>query len=927
MRTQTEQTEIHALRALLKSPPGGAPVIKTRLPKQASCIALTLLLTAGVLNQPDISNAAGNEIQAKKSVSVQWRNDRPQGQIVVTDGRLLEMEITRGKGTLQGENRFSAAQDGPFRLNLLIAGSETRCGKGSTIVTLDMANSPFSFFLRDVDRQYPIYVPAYGVAVTTAADGRSYPEIENAIRARGWRTNLQRMESEPEESYETAAAGVREVKVETWLGLSRDMRLFAVDPRLESVQPKFAGYPVLLPETNGAPSGCSFMIGRGWGVLDAISRRLEDGVLPILCGTLVDDDITYELTAFATLEKSVLSPQSLRGTHFLVADGHGAGHTFTKEQQAQFASLLAAELNRDEETVLCMSIEAVNTAPVPRYAFFNSPAPNGDSSFDGGEGLRVYKSGRVFSVSRLNGKPLSQEEVAIKLMPGESANFEVYMPHRPISRDRALALTARDFGQRRQECRAFWRAKLESAAQISLPDPPLNRMIQAGLLQMDLIMYGLEPNGTLEPAIGRYNAIGVYSDKTIQFMDSMGWHDIARRALAYFLEKQRDDGFIQNFSTYMAETGAVLANMGEHYRYTRDDQWVKQIAPKLVKSCEFIRRWRRRNQRDDLRGKGYGLIEGQTADPVDPYHSFLLNGYAYLGLSRCAEMLAAQDPAESAKWRREAAALKRDIRAALFDAMGKSPVIPLGDGSWCPTVPPWTESRGPLLLYADGGKWFSHRAFSTRDSLLGPLYLVVTEVLEPHEPATTFLLSFHNELMTRRNVAFSQPYLSRHSLIHLLRGEEKAFLKAHYNLLASIADRETHTWTEHFFGASPHSVDGLNWFLMDTRCMLYLEKGETLELLPGIPRSYLETGKRIDLKNVVSYFGPFSLHVESHLDSGRIQAAVAFLTDRRPKRLELRLPHPEGRKAAWVKGGAYDPQTERVSVEPFHGRAEVTVGF
>jgi hypothetical protein len=494
--------------------------------------------------------------------------------------------------------------------------------------------------------------------------------------------------------------------------------------------------------------------------------------------------------------------------------------------------------------------------------------------------------------------------------------------------ERAASLAAADFRQRHRQCRAFWKAKLDAGARISLPDPQLNAMIQAGLLQMDLIMYGREPDGPLMPAIGIYSAIGVYSDNTIQFMDSTGRHDLARRALTYFLDKQHDDGFMQNFGTYMAETGAVLADIGEHYRYTHDDRWIKQIAPKLLKSCEFIRQWRHRNQREDLRGKGYGLIDGQTADPVDPYHSFLLNGYAYLGLSRVAEMLATIDPAESAKWRKEAAALKHDIRTTLFDSMAKSPVVPLGDGSWCPTAPPWAEARSPLILHADNYKdTYNHCCVSTSDSLLGPLYLVTTEVLEPNEQATTFLLNFHDELMTTRNVALSQPYLSRHSLVHLMRGEEKAFLKAHYNLFTSIADRETLTWTEHFFGGSPHSIDGVNWFLMDTRSMLYLEKGDTLQLLLGIPRRWLEDGKRIDLENVASYFGPFSLHIDSKVNSDRIHASVAFSADRRPKRIELRLPHPQGRKALWVKGGTYDPRTERVAIEPFNGRAEVTLGF
>ena len=48
----------------------------------------------------------------------------------------------------------------------------------------------------------------------------------------------------------------------------------------------------------------------------------------------------------------------------------------------------------------------------------------------------------------------------------------------------------------------------------------------------------------------------------------------------------------------------------------------------------------------------------------------------------------------------------------------------------------------------------------TRDSLLGPLYLAFQEVLDPKEPATDFLLSYHSELMTQRNVAFANPTIA-----------------------------------------------------------------------------------------------------------------------------------------------------------------------
>lgn len=855
---------------------------------------------------------------ATERVAIVWRGGRPHGEITVTDGAVRN-----------GPAAFAATRNGAFRVEFEIEGNAQRYGSGATVVRVDDGANPFSFFLRDVRKQRPILIPAYGVAVTQAEDSRTYQQIVEAVAAAGQQTKLQRIESDPEETFGGAAAATRSLQTPTWLGLSRDVRIFAVSERLDSVHPRFHGDDLKLPETENRPTGYQFMMGRGWGPADQITRRLEDGVLPILHGTLVDEDITYQLTSFAGLEAHPLRSDTLRGTHFLVADGHGYGHMFTPAQKARREALLPAEESQPEETVLHIRIVATNTARVPRYAFFRNPTPTATRKyeFDAANGFAVFASGRVFSVSLLNGKPLRQEEVATELEPGESAVFEVRLPHRPIPRDRAIALGQASFDERYQACRAFWQAKLASAAQIRLPEAAINERIQAGLLHLDLISYGLEPSGTLVPAIGIYTAIGSESSPIIQFMDSMGWHDTARRALTFFLDKQHDDGLIQNFGGYMLETGAALWSMGEHYRYTRDDAWVRDISPKLLKACDYILQWRRRNLRDDLRGKGYGMLEGKTADPEDPFRSFMLNGYAYLGLARTAEMLRASDPAQSKRLQAEAAALKADIRAALMDAMSRSPVISLGDGTWSPTAPPWVEYRGPLALYADGGKWFTHGSMVVRDSLLGPVYLIFQEVLDPQEPAATFLLHAHSDLMTSRNVAFSQPYYSRHSTAHLLRGEVKPFLKSYYNTLASLSDRETYTFWEHFYGASAHKTHEEAWFLMETRWMLYLERGAGLDLLGGIPRRYLEDGHSVDLKRVRTYFGPVSLQVNSELRRGRITASINCDSNRKPQYVEVRLPHPLGRKPSRVSGGRYDSATERVRIEPFTGSAEITLEF
>ena len=623
--------------------------------------------------------------------------------------------------------RFGSRFKDGLNVNVSIKEHNLNFGSGATIITVRTVTNPFSFFLRDVSKEYPIFIPDYGVIATDADDTRSYEQVGETIRNYGLKTKLKQIQSEDEESYKEAAANTRKLRCPTWLGVSRDIRIFEVDfrgGRLDWIQPRFHGPLVSLPESNNNPVCYQFFIGRGIGCVENVSRSLKDGVLPILCGSIIDEDINYNITAFVTLERNELTSKNLRGTHFLVADGNAFGHTFTDGQEKEFQKLQPEEMNRDEETVLFYRIKAKNMSSVLRYA------------------------------------------------------------------------------------------------------------------------------------------------------------------------------------------------------------WFKSIASKLLKSCEYIIRCRQRNKDEGLRGKGYGMIEGQVADPHDPYHQFMLNGYAYLGLSRVAEMFSKLDPIQSRRIKQEAEELKSDIREAFFEAIARSPVVPLGDGTWCPTAPPWAEARGLLSLYAEKGNWFSHLTFFCRDSLLGPFHLIFQEIIDPKEKAADQLVNCCTELMHERNVALSQPYYSQHPWVHLKRGEIKAFLKAYYNSLASLSDQETYTFWEHYPGVgSPHKTHEEGWFLMQTRWMLWTEQGQTLKLLSGIPRDWMENGKRIELNKVASYFGHMSLKVESKLKQGWIVAKIECPSKQQPRILELRLPHPDGVKATKVKGGTYDAQTETVKIEPFKDSAEVILEF
>ncbi len=872
-------------------------------------------------------------------IAVEWRKGPIRGNVSTTAG-IISAAIMRGSG--KSEGACFSTDGSPARLEVTV---QTEDGKDSRsiLVKIDTPERPFSFFLRDVSKAYPIYIPAYGVAVTQADDDRTYEQIELDVKAMNLVTELQRIEDEPEENYENAAAHTRELASQTWLGLSRDIRIFGVgfrgvggEERLwDWVQPRFHGFEAKLPENEDKPVCYRYMLGRGVGCVEGVSRRLEDGSLPILHASIADNDVVYDTVSFVSYESSSLNADTLRGTHYLAADGFGHFHMLTEEQTALRERILPQEMNREEETVLYFRAVATNKARVPRYAWFKNVVPNAfvlnddkQYEFDGDNGFVSYSEDRVCCVSKLGGRPLGTEETAVLLPPGESVTFEFYLPHRPISKERAEGLSRQSFEDRWAECRAFWQEKLSRAASIKLPEPRIEEMIKAGLLHLDLVSYGLEPGGTIVPTIGVYTAIGSESSPIIQFMESMGWNGVAERALQFFLDKQHEDGLMQNYGGYMLETGAALWSLGEHYRYTRDEDWILNVKDHLLKAFDYLAKWRDRNKTEELRGKGYGMLEGKTADPEDPFRSFMLNGYAYMGMSRLAEMLRNVDPDSSARVEAEAQALKEDIRQALFAAMGSSPVVPLADGSWVPTVPPWVEHRGPLSVNGEGGKWLTHGSVAARDSLLGPLYLVFQEVVRPDEAAAEFMLNYHHELMCTRNVALSQPYYSIHPWVHLKRGEVKPFLKAYYNGFAGLADRETYTFWEHFWHASPHKTHEEGWFLMQTRWMLYMEDGEErLNLLPGIPSQWLEDGNVIELDGIATYFGAVSLRVESNLEQGAITAKVVCHSDRKPNTVSIRLPHPEGATPTTIIGGSYSASRQAVVIDQFDGKTEITLKF
>lgn len=614
----------------------------------------------------------------------------------------------------------------------------------------------------------------------------------------------------------------------------------------------------------------------------------------------------------------------------MISDNYSQGRTWTETQQKQLAEILANTPVPEEETVLVIHTVVTNKGNVPRYAWFKVPYPSYrriEYTYDPATGFSSFKDGSVFCVSLTNGRPAPNGETAVLLQPGESFHVDYLLPHSPVSAARAEALAHRNYEELYVQCKAFWQKKLDAAAKIHVPEERIDNMLKAGLLHLDLITFGDRNQGTLAPNVGVYSPIGTESAPIIQYYESLGLTDQASRCLQYFLDTQQEDGRIVNFGGYTIETGGVLWSIGEYYRYTRDRQWIEKNKPQILKACYYLLEWRRRNLREEFRGRGYGMIDGKVADPVDPYHQFMLNGYSYLGLKRISEVLEEIGCDEAQQLVAEVAAWRQDILDSFHACMASSPVVPVSDGSWCPTCSPWAESPTARFFLHKAEQYRSHGTFMVPDGLLGPLHLIFTEVIDPESRDASLLLKYYRDVVCQGNSLFSQPYYGKHNFIQARLGQVKPFLNTYYYTVAPHFDHSTGTFWEHLFKVSVHKTHEEANFLMETRNMLWLEDGDTLKLLNVIPRRWLENGNKIVLDSVLSYFGTIDLDVTSNVSEGEIRAFVSCPEARRPSTVTVRLPHPDGKKAVQVSGGSYNPDTESVTVNDFSGKAEIILKY
>ena len=846
-------------------------------------------------------------------------------RIVLEKPSRLQCSLNQGELTVQAT--------APTLLAIKASGVRLDPGPPAAILRIS-GDIEASLFLRDIATARPILIPLFGFAVTAADDSRDYPTLLREVPPA---PNL----TPAEANFEEALNSCPPMKVPFWLSLGGDSRTFLV------TWDEDLGYwgtitPWQFHHRNRKEEDYKvewdFTVGRGSHYRHRISSRLEQEVLPVVHSTQLEDPLRYDLTLFATTDSGDMAENPPPGTQWQAAYMSTMGCMYPEDFLKELEPLYRAEVtDRPDRPVCCLRVTATNSGDQPAYAWYRMPMykpnslPAGYPAFaKPNENLRLdphtgicWEDDLVFSLNAIDGNPLPNEEISLLLQPGQTAVFEARLPFLPIPADQADALQAHTFDALLTDCIDYWKVRLAEPHRWTLPEPEIDRRVRAVQQHIATNLLGrrFEEDSPLLATVGVYAPIGTESTPILWHLDHTGQHDTARRCLDYFYAIQREDGYIQSFNFYDAETGPVLAATCRHFLTTGDTDWIRKRSPAILKACQYlIERRKGHMEKDGPDHPGYGMLSGKTADPDEYFHQFILNSQAVDGLRGAARVLEAIGDEDAPRIREEAESLRQATLRGFEHALADAPLIPTADGDWVPFLGSWPGLRGEVSLYTQRGRWFTHGGFHLR--ALHWLHLVAFGVLDPADPRLHALVRGLEHTALLDYTGPSQPYGRRLDSFYAATGQVEKFTQLFYRQLAKLQDRETYSFWEHYYKLSSQKIHEEAWFLQQMTWMLSFEENHGLTLLKMAPTTWFDPGRRLCIEKINTIYGPLSLEMEADRES------INFRLEREdgpvltPRRLGIRIPRSCMGEAST---GVYDSATEILALDPSRKSLRFTV--
>ncbi|MCS7222208.1 MAG: hypothetical protein RML36_13565 [Anaerolineae bacterium] len=783
-----------------------------------------------------------------------------------------------------------------------------------TIVTVRAKAHSFSFAVDDVLAGEPIYIRDFGVLVSRADARVRLREFVAAWKHRHSKTIYQRVVEMPEQSWERAWSDMPPKRRFYFvLGCEGGRQKFGVDPSgdiflAENFIRRVPGKDTPRLGWDGQELRFRF----GLPIAEPGDRSLLDGYLPIIRTTWVQGDLCYEQEAYAIWLFGDIASEHM-GDDPVVAMVRFR-LTNLSQEPVRVSLPLASQVDQVAELLTTrdgLILAQTKAGERLRYLF----------DMNGAGVLHPCEDGFTYEVT-LAGK--SSHTIYVKIPFVQLA-----------ASDEIVRLRELEYEVEKAHVIEFWRRRIAQGAQIETPNATLNDFYRTHLMHM-LIVNDREPGSDRMVARCGGFRYGSFPDEgcmVISDLDRRGYTKEAERCLQLYVDYQGTVPLPGNYQSaegvfygsggyemagYNRNQGWVLWCLAEHYRYTRDREWLKRVAPALVKGCEWIIRERQATMKLDALGKRpihYGFLPPGSLEDVTDYWTWLsTNAYAYLGFRAAADVLAEIGHPEGKRLQEEAVAYGRDLRAGFFEACVRSPVVRLRDGTWVPHFPSRLERRG-----RDFG-WL-------REVLEGAVHLVYCGLIAPDELAARWIIEdYEDNLFLSERYGYQpedferqwfswggfsmQPNLLIFPLLYLWRDEPEHYLRVYFNSFAAAFYPDTRMLTEHplptladWMGDHFKSSDEANstyWL----RLMFLAEHGDELFVGQAIPRAWFEEGKTMRVTKALTHFGETSLEIVSQVATGHIVVRLDPPRRNPPRQIRLRVRHPQSLpiRRVWVNG-------------------------
>lgn len=823
-----------------------------------------------------------------KSIIAYTASQWEEGEFVVQlekprKGTKGEVEIYNGEIMENGAITYRKSWDLGESLRLRIRYCIPTPSKSDrTILRIKLPDFSFGIAIEDILENACVYVSDLGVYASTYPPKLDITNYKKGIRDK--RTVLEKVRQMPEQTFNQAMSKVHKSVQDngpTMLSLACDNNKFVV-PREGGV------------ECENLRVSIEFAKGKNQN----LKRYLDGGWFPIPVTEIEVNKVLY------------------RQRSFVVPFDEEDTSTNTPPYWLNRKPLFVAELeviNKDDKPSrgeITMTFQGNTEKAITPQLERTS------------KGIAISQAGRLFAFLE------SEDQMEIdggqlfihwNLLEGERRKLILYIPAWEMKKEEADCLY---LGERVDllvaKTKRYWEKVLSSSMRVEIPETFLSNVIRAS--QVHCLIAGRNEEGGryIAPWIASmsYGPLESEAHSIIYGMSLFGHLEFARRGLEFFIRRYNEKGYLTTGYTIVG-TGWHLWTLARYYKLTRDKEWLKSVAEKVARVCDWIVRQREKTKAYDINGEKmpeYGLMPpGVAADWNRFAYRFFNQAHFYAGLREASEALHDIEYPESMKFLKDAEEFKEDIIRAYRWNQARMPVLALSNGTWVPAYP------GMLYCFGKVGEMYpgedGNRSWAG-DVEIGAHYLIPCGVLDAkgkdadwiveHMEDYWFLYSGMGEYPEEENRkdwfnlgGFSklQPYYTRMVEIYALRDEVKPFIRSYFNAIPSLLNTENLSFWEHFHNMGAwNKTHETGWFLVQTRNMFLVERGDELWLAPFLPSYWLKDGNVVAVRNAPSYFGKVNYQIRSSLSKGYIDAEVELSAENLPSKLVIRLRNPEGKK-------------------------------